>query len=180
LCWGQTSSANRTIYNVRMEVVNSSLNVPAKQLANLESKAGNGVLSWTSDDFSAAALAPGAASPPPPPQVRPGGAGAPPQPPLHASATRREKEEWHQWHEHLQQQQRASGLQRRASDSVHPGVSFWPLPPELAGVDLCVEVRSQGHCDRSTMWQMMWGAACGDYELSGAGYTGYLNADLKG
>lgn len=119
-----------------MEVVNSAHNVPAKQLANLESKAGTGVLSWSSDDLGTI-LGPVSAPPPPPPAHAPQ-----PQPPLHAGATRKEREERAQWHEHLREQQRASGLQRRASDAVHPGVSFWPLPPELAGVELCVEVGS--------------------------------------
>lgn len=125
---------SRTVYNVRMEVVNSSHKLPAKQLANLESRTACGVLSWTSDDFSTR-----------PDEVSPATSASAPQradgqqQQQHAPQTR--QEERMQCQQQQQSQQRASGLQRRASDARHAGISFWPLPPELAGVELCVEVR---------------------------------------
>jgi len=95
------------MFNVRMEVVNSTHTLPAKQLANLDSKPGSGAVSWNSDSHTAQSEA-GVAGRPSEASVSPDGA----------------------------------SRQQHASDILHPGVSFWPLPEELKAAELCVEVRN--------------------------------------
>lgn len=85
-----------------MQVVNSSHTLPAKQLANLDTKAGTGTLSWSPDE---------------------------------------QQQQQQQAKEQVEQQQPRKHA--KAGKQPHPlcaGVCFWPLPQELKGAELCVEV----------------------------------------
>lgn len=102
------------VFNVRMEVVNSSHALPPRHLANLDVKPGSGSLHWAAGGTPAGEAgdeAPGE-------QEGPGAARA----------------------------------QRHAADCLHPGgVGFWPLPPELQGAELAVEVGGRAQCYRHSL-----------------------------
>ena len=102
-------------FNVRMEVVNCAHTLPAKQLANLDAKGG-------------------------------GGGGALVWQPEDAQGQQQQQQEGQQQQQdgHQQEGQQQQQQQPGQQSPLGGGVSFWPLPPELKGAELCVQLFSRG------------------------------------